>query len=813
MKVSIEWLREYVEVDASTEELIDVFPMLGMEVENVEAGGPPPLDKVVVGEVISREQHPEADRLSVCKVKVGEDLPEANIVCGATNFQPGDRVPVALPGAKLPGGFKIKKSKLRGVTSEGMMCSAKELDIGDDHEGLLILEDRPDIGLPINEAIIDSDVVFDLELTANRGDCLGHVGVAREMAARYEKELKLPELKADAPTLSEPSGENLLRKVSIESKNCGLYLVWCIKGVKVNPSPDWLRERLESVGLRSINNVVDVTNYVLMETGQPLHAFDAKKIGGSEILVRDARDGEQIVTLDEVQRTLDPTMMVIADADKPLVVAGVMGSVDAEVDNSTVDVVIEAAWFAPCNVRATSRKLGLSSDSSQRFTRDVDPQFTRHAARRAVDLIIEVAGGELVNEEVKVGEPPRGDRSINVDTEFVRETCGYEATDEEIDDAWRRLGFTVETTAEHSRRVTVPSFRSEVDRPIDLVEEFVRMHGTGKIAAGTVTSQAISRNDSPLYIFDERAADSLVGLGFRECCHYSLRDGKEIEAWHGKETLDSLALANPLTSEHTHLRASLIPGLIEALAHNQRNHNDLRRVFETGRVLRPGPKGVVELLGVAFAILTKPTAREWKPEMAPDFHEAKRCANHLLAATGLAMPKGGLQTLADSTAWQADHAAVAGKVNQNRVEVTMGFCNLSLTREKGVSGPILACELLVDSVALGRKTKSAKFRAFGSFPPTLKDIALVVDSDVPAEEVRTAVEQAAEEAAGDQFGVDTVTIFDVFSGEGLEAGKKNIACAIRFRSEGRTLEDKEVNAAFDETLRILADTTSFSLRS
>ncbi|MFP6887720.1 MAG: phenylalanine--tRNA ligase subunit beta, partial [Opitutales bacterium] len=566
MKVSVQWLREYVDLNASTEELVDVFPMLGMEVENVESCGLPPLEKVVVGEVLTREQHPEADRLTVCKVKVGEGLPEANIVCGATNFQPGDRVPVALPGAKLPGGFKIKKSKLRGVISEGMMCSAKELNLGDDEEGLFILKDRPEVGIPINNAFDDSDVVFDLELTANRGDCLGHVGVARELAGRYELELKLPDVEADAPTLSEPSADNLLRKVSIETENCGLYLAWCIQCVKIGPSPDWLRDRLKAVGLRSINNVVDVTNYVLMETGQPLHAFDAKKIGGPEIIVRSARTGETIVTLDEMERKLDENMMVISDAEKPLVVAGVMGSLDAEVDDSTVDVVIEAAWFAPGNIRTTSRKLGLRTDSSHRFTRDVDPQFTRYAARRAIDLILESAGGELVNEEVKVGEPSRDDRSIEIDPSFVRETCGYEVTDEQIDDAWSRLGFTVESQGE-TRKVTVPSFRSEVDRPIDLVEEFVRIHGTTEIPEGPVTCETVSRKDSPLFTFNERANDALVGLGFRECCNYSLRNGKEIEAWHGSETSDAIALANPLTAEHTHLRASLLPGLLDVLAH------------------------------------------------------------------------------------------------------------------------------------------------------------------------------------------------------------------------------------------------------
>ncbi len=384
-------------------------------------------------------------------------------------------------------------------------------------------------------------------------------------------------------------------------------------------------------------------------------------------------------------------------------------------------------------------------------------------------------------------------------------------SDEQIADAWRRLGFTVETN--DTWKVTVPSFRSEVDRPIDLVEEFVRIHGTTEIPEGPVVSESVSRDDSQIFSFGEEAADALVGQGFRECCNYTLRDGKEIEAWHGKEIADAIALANPLTAEHTHGRASLVPGLLDALAHNQRNQNDLRRVFETGRVLRPSPKGTVEALSVAFAILTKPTAREWKPETTPDFHEAKRGAHRLLDAIGIAMPKGGFHPLTGSSAWQDGHAASAGAVTINRVELTVGYCNLSLSREKEVNGPVLCGELLVDPVVLAKKPKPVKFQPFGAFPPALKDLALVVDAETAAEDVRFAVQQAAEKAAGALFAVDSVRIFDVFDGKGVGDGKKSVACSIRFRSDERTLEDKEVNAAFEETQRILAETTDYALRT
>ena len=329
---------------------------------------------------MDKNQHPEADRLSVCSVEVGSETP-AQIVCGATNFKPGDRVPVALPGAKLPAGFKIKKSKLRGVTSEGMMCSAKELELGEDDAGLFILAGEAEIGRPITE-VISKSTVLELEITANRGDCLSHMGIAREVSAYYQKPIRIPSIQTNARSIDSPNQNCLLSSLKVESSNCPYYTLWSIKGVKVAPSPGWLVRKIESIGLRPINNVVDITNFVLHETGQPLHAFDHKKISGSSIFVREAKEGEKITTLDDQQRELNPKMLVIADSEKPLVIAGIMGSVDAEVDANTIDIVLESAWFHPGSVRSTARSLGLHTDSSQRFSRDVDPQGVEYAAKR-----------------------------------------------------------------------------------------------------------------------------------------------------------------------------------------------------------------------------------------------------------------------------------------------------------------------------------------------------------------------------------------------------------------------------------------------
>ena len=808
MKVSVEWLREYVELPDCPDELVDVLPMLGIEVEEEEDDSGPQLDNVVVGEVLSKDPHPEADRLSVCSVEVGADEP-ATIVCGATNFSPGDRVPVALPGAKLPGGFKIKKSKLRGVASEGMMCSAKELELGEDESGLFLLPDSPEIGTPV-ERLFSQDKTLELEVTANRGDCLSHIGVARELAAHYEKELKIPEVAIKADEVDKPSADGLIDHLSLETENCPYYKLYSIKGVKIGPSPDWLKRRLESVGLRAINNVVDVTNFVLLETGQPLHAFDASKIKGRSIRVRQAEENEEITTLDEVKRTLDPQMMVIADAERALVVAGVMGSVDAEVDDSTVDVVLESAWFQPGNVRATSRRLGLHSDSSQRFSRNVDPQGLSYAAERAVSLILETAGGELVPEFVSSGSSPRGERTVEVEKSFVEKTCGFEVDAKELTRSWERLGFTV--SGNDPWTVTVPSFRWEVERPIDLVEEFLRIHGTGELTDSNISSPALLRENDPSYDFCNRAIDNLVGQGFQETCNYSLRSSEETSSWLPQLECEKIALANPLTSDHTHVRPSLLPGLADALAHNQKNLNDLQGVFETGRVFRPGPRGNLECISVAFATLAQPDSRQWKKGEPIDFFGIKAILGRMMAATGLSLPKGTWDALENVSPWQDGYSAAIGDCHRNKLQVTIGIIRLALSKQKEVRGPIFAGEILIDPVFLAKRKKPVSFQPFSSFPPAIKDLALVVDSAEPAEAVRLAIEEVASKVGSGVFEVDPVSIFDLFEGQGLPDGKKSVACSMRLRAGDRTLSEKEVNQAFDSIVETIQAQTPYELR-
>ncbi len=806
MKISLNWLKNYVDLDVSADELTEALPMVGLEVEDVESTAMPTFENLVVGEILSREQHPDADRLGVCQVKVDDGEPR-QIVCGATNYKVGDRVPVALPGCVLPGDFKIKKSKLRGVESHGMMCSAKELGMGEDHSGLLILEQRPEIGTPINDVFPGGDTVIELELTANRGDCLSHIGVARELAAIFGQELRLPKVKQHPG-----DGEGLISAVEVETPDCPLYTATSIKGVKIAPSPDWLKEALEAVGLRPINNVVDVTNYVLMETGQPLHAFDAQKIKGGKLVVRQAAEGEQIVTLDEHKRKLTPSMMVIADAERPLVVAGVMGSLDAEVDSATVDIVLESAYFRPGSIRATSRALNLFSDSSHRFSRDVDPVGVDFAARRAIDLILQVAGGEVAGKCITVGKAPRGDRTININPDYVRRVCGFGVEDEAIAETFTRLGFRVDRGS-YQWSVLVPSFRPEVDRPIDLVEEFIRLHGTPKIPEARVKATGLTREDDPLALFNRHAVQKLAGENFAECSHYTLTDGTRLAKWFGPERADALQLDNPLTAEQSHLRASLIPGLLDALRLNANNGNHPARLCETGRVFRAVGGKLWELASVGFVIAVDDGHRRWREREAPDFFTAKKLLAELATLAGIKPQKLDYKLFEDEPFWQSGHAARAACWKKNGYKAFAGLVSVDATKDWDIDTLVLAGELILLPEFLAKKTgKAVRLSPFSSFPPSTKDLALVVDAATTAETVRRDLLKAASKAVGKEFACEGVEAFDLYAGQGLPEGKKSLAFAISFRAPDRTLKDKEVATAFDAIQAAMKD-MGYTLRS
>lgn len=804
MKVSLQWLNKYVDLsDVPAEKIADALPMIGLEVEEISSAGLVPLEHIVIGKILSFVPHANSDHLSVCQVDVGDGVIR-QIVCGAKNFKAGDIVPVALPGAVMPGGFAINETKMRGEVSQGMMCSARELGISEDHAGLLILTERNlPLGTSINDHFPPADTVFDISITANRGDCLSIVGVARDLAAYFNKTLKMPAFPQESvPAASVPAEDSLLKKLEITSPNCALYNAFSIRGVKIAPSPEWMQRDLSAVGLRPINNVVDITNWVLMELGCPLHAFDAAKIGGNAICVRQAQDGEKIRLLDGKDYELSPEMCLIADAEKPLVVAGVMGGEESGVTEATTDVVLEAAWFNPANVRKTSRRLVLSSDSSTRFTRDVDPTMVAKAGARAAQMICEIAGGEISGPRISLGALPREDREIEISGDYVRARCGYAVEDAAILDIFRRLGFSVSENGS-AWRVLVPAFRPEVDRPIDLVEEFVRIYGTDTIPSEAIPAPTVPEVDAPAADFRRRAVALLSGQGFAECVHYTLRDSVELKKCFGEKMTEALALANPLTSDQSHIRPSLLPGLLDAMKLNLAAHNEPRRLFEVGTVFRPQKDGSLrELISVAFVALATPATRSWRSREKIDFYFAKKLCLDIAARAGIAEQRLLFSAMdADLTPiWQKGHSS-SGSDRARALELALGLINVKLARQAwDIDGTVVAGEILFTQDVFKNPPKRTRFKPFSSFPPVTKDIALIVDASVPAGDVADRLKATATKATAKQFNVEKVNCFDVYEGAGLPEGKKSLAFEIVFRSETKTLTDAEVMKVFEKIM-------------
>jgi phenylalanyl-tRNA synthetase beta chain len=818
MKISYNWLKNYIDLDPvehSPEVLAEVLPLLGFDIEAYEKLGPPQLENVVVGQVIEYGQHPDADRLRCCKVSTGNEGEVHDIVCGAKNFNQGDKVMVALPGAVLPGNFKIKASKLRGQPSAGMMCSAKELQVGQDHDGIMIVDPETDLGTPVNELFADGDTVFDLEITPNRVDVLSHIGVARELAAKFGLEVKYPEVKASTENGSE--GEALISGVEVSAPEvCPHYTAICIKGVKVGPSPKWLKDAIEATGQRSVNNVVDVTNYVLHETCQPLHAFDAAKIKGRKLVVRMAEDLEKITTLDEVERTLDANMAVIADSGRPLVVAGVMGSSDAEVDDSTTDVVLEAAYFAPSSVRATSRKLGLSSDSSYRFERGVDPLGVTYALLRAVDLILEVAGGRVDGDMLSVGAEPPTMTEIILNPDRVRAFIGFDVSDDEIQSTLESLGLDVSI---HDKavggtrwEVSIPSFRGDLLREVDLIEEFVRVYGTDKIPESEVVARGISEDDHRIYTVNEAVADYLTGQNFNEAFLYSLRDPDETKFFFGEENYQVLALDNPLQSDQSHLRPSLIPGLLDVLQLNAARGTGATRFFERGHVYRQVKRQMMELISVGFVIVADQISRQWRQRELADFYTAKSIAGELLEIAGTAANKLTFHPIDNCKLWQGGHAAYAGDFEKMGFEATCGLLNVATLKDRwDLMTPVIAGSILMTPKFFERKAKRGRHLGISNQPASAKDLALIVDASIQAGNVEREIAKFAKKATKG-FDCESVRIFDVYQGEGLPAGKKSLAVTMSFRAADRTLKDKEVNAAFEGIQTLITEKTDYQIR-
>ncbi|MDF1551670.1 MAG: phenylalanine--tRNA ligase subunit beta [Deferrisomatales bacterium] len=786
MRISLNWLRDYVDLRADADELAHRLTMAGLEVSAVETLGAG-IEGVVTARIVERGPHPGADRLSLCRVDDGTEIHE--IVCGATNMQAGDAVALARVGTRLPGGLKIKKAKIRGQASSGMMCSERELGLGEGHDGILILPPNTALGRPLVEVLGLPDTVFEVDLTPNRADCLSVVGVAREVAALTGAELRLPE-----PNLAE-SGEPIADQTSVTIEDpelCRRYAARIVRGVRIGPSPRWLQQRLQAVGVRALNNVVDVTNYVLMELGHPLHAFDLQRLGGQRIVVRRARDGESFTTLDGQERCLDADTLMICDGDGPVAVAGIMGGLNSEVEDTTRDVLLESAYFDPANIRRSSKALGLSTEASYRFERGTDIEGLIRALDRAAGLIAELAGGTVAAGIWDAFPGPRARRRVTCRPARVSAVLGVELSRDAIVTYLQALGLSPVAETGSETTFEVPPHRVDLEREIDLIEEVARLHGYDAIPA-TLPKVAMTAGERPAARRTaDRARDVLVAAGLTEAINLSFIDPAEDErlALGADDALRrKVVIQNPLNSETAVLRTTLLPGLLRAAGLNNRRQTGAVRLFEVGRTYHPVDGQVlpreVQRVGAVLAGEQRPLG--WLASaQAVDFFDAKGVVEGFVATLGV--DGLGWETVTDRPWLHPGRGAVLVLGGEE-----LGWCGqLHPDRAEAyqVPEPLFAFELDLNRLQQAGR-KPGAFPGLDRYPAVARDLAVVLDRGVPVQQVLDAVA----DCRGREPLLRSATLFDIYEGERLAADKVSLAIRVVYRSEERTLTEEEVQRA------------------
>ena len=793
MQTSLSWLSTHIDLSAyTTAQLTDLLTFAGVEVEGVEEKGVSS-DKVVVAQIAEFVQHPNADKLSVCQVDDGSGSLR-QIVCGAKNFKAGDKVPLALPGAILPGNFEIKEGKLRGVVSGGMMCSGKELGIGEDTGGLLILDPSAKVGTPFNQ-LVKPDVIFDLEITPNRSDLLSHLGLARELSALTGLPLKGQRDYATAATKLTASA------IKIEAAEaCPFYTARLIKGVKVGPSPDWLKARLESIGLRPINNIVDITNYVLMEMGQPLHAFDVAKLSGS-IVVRHATEGEKMLALDGNEYTLDTSDLVIADSARPVAIAGVMGGEDTGVTEGTTDVLLESAYFQPSGIRRTSRKLGLSSDSSYRFERGVDPQQVQGASELATKLILELAGGTAEDSTQHAGAAPKLAGVVVFDEAKTRKLLGIpDLSDSEMHDILGKFGLT-----KTSDGWQVPSYRLDLQRSVDLAEEIARVVGLDRVPSKQSAAFASTDAADKAYDFAMQVRHALVHRGFNEAQTLRLVSNAQLTDSLGVIDLSkwTVPVKNPLSEDHTTLRPSIVPGLIATAALNICQGNNRLRFFELGRIFLKLPNGQTredERLAILISGPVSPSSWHGREPQAASVHDLRGVIDQLPGLTGQSIE---LKKTADN-----DTFLLSAELKANNKGIGW-IAQLHPSRARAIDSrnPVYVAEIVLSSIR--GNNAPAKFEELPRFPAITRDVAMEVPADLPHQQVATFFAGQKEPL------LIKAEVFDVFTdatGTKLAQDRKSIAWTLTYRAPDRTLETNEVELAHGRILAALEKALPATIR-
>lgn len=781
MIITYNWLKEYVDFSLTPAELAHTLTMLGLEVERMESIGGD-LDAVVVAVVESRQQHPNADKLSVCKINNGSEI--LDVVCGANNFQAGDKVALAQVGAVLPGDFKIKRSKIRGEESCGMLCSEKELGLADESAGIMILPQDVTVGAPLFEQLGLKDTVFEVGLTPNRADCLSLIGIAREVAAKLGTTLRLPavEIVESTPSIS------TIASVTIEDPDlCPRYTARYIGGCTIAPSPAWLVQRLTAVGMRSINNVVDITNYVLLEYGHPLHAFDFDLLEGGKIIVRRAADGESFNTLDGQERRLAASDLTIRDGAKGVALAGVMGGGNSEISDSTVNILLESAYFNPYSIRRTSKRLGLHTESSHRFERGTDVGIVTAALDRATSLISALAGGTVAQGIIDVYPATISPNIIPIRLTKVNGVLGTELTLAQIADVFHRLTFVVKEQDSDTLEVTVPSFRVDITREIDLIEEVARLIGYEQIKTtlpqGAVGGERIPRQQ----VLERGLRNFMVAQGFNEVINFSFfhpSSPEKLLIAGDDHRVNSIKILNPLVEEQSVMRTTLVPSLLETSARNMNHRQFNQRIFELRRLYLPrdGEELPHEPLWLGAVMTGLRSSESWcQGNELVDFFDVKGVAEELLSNFRV--------QCCSFVASELEPYYHPGKsctiyLKKQRLG-SFGEIHPDVQANFGLSQPVYYLEICFE-VLLKVAADNIPIIPPSRYPDISRDVALLLAESVSYHDVLMTVRTVGLRDLAE------VNIFDLYQGEHVPGGHKSVAIRLRYHSHERTLTDDEV---------------------
>jgi len=788
MKVSKSWLSDYVSIQSDTNQLADALTMAGLEIETISEPFAY-LDNVVVGKIKSITPHSNADKLQCCRVDIGEKT--VPIVCGAKNIFEGASIACALPGTCLPGGLILKKTVIRGETSEGMICSEKELGIGEDSKGVLIFEDSYTTGMPLNKALNLTDAVMEIGLTPNRPDCASMIGVAREIAAIETTKIKYPSMTVDE---TGPDCSSMTSVIIENPDHCPRYAARVMLNVTIEPSPQWLQQRLSSIGLRPINNVVDITNFVMMETGQPLHAFDYDLLDENRIVVRTAKQNEPFTTLDNKERKMKNDMLFICDGKKPVAVAGVMGGLNSEINDNTSRVLLESAYFQPTSVRKTSKKLGLSTDASYRFERGIDPEGVIFAINRAAQLMKDICGATICKGIVDVYPQPIPNVTIDVSVKKTHQLIGISPGQEQIRSLLESIEFEVDLVDNDMINVKVPSFRVDVKRPQDIMEEVARLVGYNEIPSVSPVSAAYVEKPSLHLMHRQKIKQILVGLGFFETINYSFisaNSADRLQLAPDDERRYHVELLNPISEDQAVMRTSLVPAMLESVHRNLNQKNPNLKLFESGKVFlnhsnAPLPQEREYIVGIWTGAAQ---IENWQQSETPcDFYDLKGVVENLLKRLYI---KKLIFCKPEKRIPYFRKGYVADIMVKHQHIGALGEIHPEVLNNYQIKQPVYLFEIDYETLYTLIPEKISS-RPLPRYPSTTRDMTLILDKAVQAKEIIDAMKSCNEKLVSD------IHIFSVYDGSPIPEGKKSMSFRITFRSWEETLKDEKINQIHTE---------------